>query len=429
MSELRYLTGFGNEHASEAVPGTLPIGQNSPKRVAHGLYNEQLSGTAFTVPRARNRRSWLYRIRPSVLHSTGATQVDRGLIRTAPSPEAVTPSTQLRWDPFPSTGGGDWLDGLATIATNGNAAMQAGGAVHHYVADRSMGSRVFVNMDGELMITPYDGSLLLRTEMGHLTADPGHMIVIPRGVKFSVDLTDGAARGYVCENYGSNFELPEPGPIGLNAMAMPRDFEFPAAAYDDTDAAHTMIAKSSGHLWASELGHSPLDVVAWHGNLAPFRYELRRYCPVGPTLFDHPDPSIWTVMTSESERQGMANIDFILFREQWRVAENTFRPPWFHSNVMSELMGLIDGIYDAKAEGFHPGGMSIHNAFIPHGPDAQAYEAGTTAGDEPSRSGDSLGVMWESRYRWEPTAWALGLTAFQTDYPNRWSSLDRHFES
>lgn len=427
-SDLAYLTGYNNEHATEAIADTLPIGQNSPQQIAHGLYNEQLSGTAFTVPRAQNRRSWLYRIRPSVRHLTDAHEIDRGLIRTSRDADAVTPATQLRWNPFPDTGTqADWLQALATVATNGDASMQAGAAIHHYCASASMGTKVFVNFDGELMITPYLGDLTIRTEMGHLEIGPGYIAVIPAGVRFSVDLGEGPARGYVCENYGSCFELPEPGPIGVNALALPRDFEYPVAAYDDSDNPHSMVTKMGGRLYEEVLAHSPLDVVAWHGNLAPYRYELRRYCAIGPVIFDHPDPSIWSFMTSPSERPGMANIDFILFREQWRVAEHTFRPPWFHSNIMSELMGLIDGVYDAKPEGFVPGGLSIHNSFIPHGPDEQAFETASNVDLEPVKLPDSLAVMWESRYRWEPTAWALGLTELQTDYSQRWAGLRRRF--
>ena len=428
-AELEYLGGFGNEHASEAIAGTLPIGQNSPQQVAHGLYAEQLSGTSFTAPRHLNRRSWLYRIRPSVLHLNDPRPIDPGLWRTAPDPDGSVPPRQLRWDPLPMPSPEvDWIDGVATAVTNGDVNAHSGGALHHFAATRSMDRRVFLDTDGELLFFPYFGALRLRTELGNLDVPVGHMAIVPRGVKFAVDVVGDEVRGYLCENYGAAFELPEPGPIGVNALAFSRDFEHPVAAYDDTDEPHTLVAKVSGGLFEQELAHSPLDVVAWHGNLAPCRYELRRYCAIGPVVFDHPDPSIWALMTAPSERPGTANIDLILFREQWRVAEHTFRPPWYHRNVMSELMGLIDGVYDARRQGFQPGGLSLHNAFMPHGPSATAYEAASTEDLVPTKPSDSLAVMWESRLRWQPTAWALGLGELQPDYSATvWSDIERGF--
>ncbi|MEE3139619.1 MAG: homogentisate 1,2-dioxygenase [Actinomycetota bacterium] len=429
MADFTYQTGFGNHFESEADPGVLPVGQNSPQRVKGGLYTEQITGTAFTAPRSSMLRSWVYRMRPSVRHFTDLQPIDNGLIRSGPDQNAASTPVQLRWDPFPASSvGTNWLTGLTTVATNGNNEMQLGGAVHHFVATNSMQDLAFVNTDGELMLVPYDGRLVLRTEMGNLHVAPGYLAVIPRGVKFSVDLLDATARGYVCENYGTAFGLPEHGLLGPDANALPRDFEYPIANYDRDDNPTKLVAKISGQLYATELSHSPFDVVAWHGNLSPYRYELRRFCAVGPVIFDHPDPSIWTLLSSASDTAGTANMDFILFREHWRVAEHTFRPPWFHSNVMSELMGLVDGIYDAKAEGFLPGGISIHNSFIPHGPDEAAYESATQADLGPVKGPDSLAVMWESRYRWAPTSWAMALTELQADYPERWANLSREYD-
>lgn len=426
--DLQYQTGFGSEHASEAIPGSLPVGQNSPQQVAHGLYAEQLTGTAFTAPRHQNRRSWLYRIRPTVRHLHAPVEIDRGLWRTGPDADSVLPPTQQRWSPLPGVdSASDFVDGVATAATNGDAALGTGGAVHHFAINSSMPDRVFVNTDGEMVLLPYEGALQLRTEMGALEVPAGYLATVPRGVKFAVDVGT-EARGYVCENYGSAFELPEFGLIGIDALAMPRDFEYPLASYDDRDEPCTLVAKVGGRFYSQELAHSPLDVVAWHGNLAPYRYELRRYCAVGPTVFDHPDPSIWTLLTSASERPGTANIDLILFREQWRVADHTFRPPWYHSNVMSELMGLIEGVYDARPTGFRPGGLSLHNAFMPHGPDADTYATGSSMELEPTMPPDSLAVMWESRYRWMPTEWAMGLTERQGNYSETtWSGIERNF--
>lgn len=454
MSDLDYLTGFGNEHESEAEPGVLPKGRNSPQQVAGGLYAEQISGTAFTASRADTRRSWFYRRRPSVRHVTGLGEIDTGELRTAPHGERAAPVAQLRWSPIPipdpagtngnhTDRGPTWLSGLRTVAANGNAHLQRGGATHLYHATRSMGGRaadhdadigpgpdgegrdtVFVNADGELMILPEIGRLRLVTEMGLLDVGPAELAVIPRGVKFRVDLLDGSARGYVCENYGAPFTLPEHGLIGTNALAMPRDFHYPVAA-PQTDEPTRLVLKWDGRLFDTALDHTPLDVVAWHGNHAPYGYRLRDYCPVGPVLFDHPDPSIWTVLTSPSDTPGVANIDFVLFRERWLVSEDTFRPPWFHTNTMSELMGLIEGAYDGKTEGFAPGGVSIHNAFLPHGPDNGVFEAASAADLGPVRMDPFLAFMFESRYPWLPTDWAVGLPQLQAGYAEHWAGLDR----
>lgn len=422
-----YQSGFGNEHATEAVEGILPHGQNSPQRVARGLYAEQLSGSAFTAPRAQNLRSWLYRKRPSVRHVVDLSEIDPGLIRTAPCREAAAPVAQLRWSPVPIDAEvpTTWLSGLRTIAANGDAHLQKGAATHLYSATASMVDEVFVDADGELLIIPEQGGLRLVTEFGVLAIVPQEIAVVPRGVKFRVELIDGPSRGYVCENYGAAFTLPEPGLIGLNALALPRDFLYPVAAYESEDTPTRLVLKHDGRLLETQLEHSPLDVVAWHGNYAPYKYDLRNYCPIGPVLFDHPDPSIWTVLTSVSDTPGVANVDFVLFRERWLVAEHTFRPPWFHSNVMSELMGLIDGVYDAKLEDFVPGGVSIHNAFLPHGPDNDAFEGASAAALEPKRMDPFLAFMFESRYAWIPTGYATDLPQLQPDYAAHWGQLGK----
>ncbi len=426
-ADIDYQSGFGNEHASEAEPGVLPHGRNSPQRVAHDLYTEQLTGTAFTMARAANLRTWLYRVRPSVRHVTDLVDIDRGPLRTAPCRDVAAPVAQLRWDPVPvdEAAPATWLTGLHTVAVNGDAHLQRGAATHLYLATESMVDEVFVDADGELLIVPQDGAIRLVTEMGVLTAAPTEIAVIPRGVKFRVELIDGSARGYVCENYGAPFTLPEPGLIGPDALAMPRDFLYPVAAYEPEDRPTRLVFKYDGRLLETHLEHSPLDVVAWHGNLAPYKYDLRNYCPIGPVLFDHPAPSLWTLLTSVSDTAGMANVDFVLFRERWLVQEDTFRPPWFHSNIMSELMGLIEGVYDAKLHGFVPGGLSIHNAFLPHGPDNEAFERASTIDLEPTRMEPLLAFMFESRYAWIPTRWAVELPQRQDDYADHWRLLGR----
>lgn len=426
--DLTYLSGFGNEHASEAVEGALPVGQNNPQRPPHGLYAEQLSGTAFTAPRAENRRTWMYRIRPSVLHVHDLREVDIGLWRTAPARETDPPIGQLRWDAVeipdePLT----WLTGLRTIATNGDVHGQYGMGAHIYLATESMTDTYLYDADGELMIVPQLGRLRIVTECGVLEVEPQEICVVPRGMKFRVELLDGPSRGYVCENYGSYFELPERGPIGANGMANERDFLYPTAAFEDRESDGTLFVKFDGRLFASDLDHSPLDVVAWHGDHLPYKYDLRRYNTMGSISFDHPDPSIFTVLTSRSDRPGTANIDLAIFPDRWLVAEHTFRPPYYHVNIMSEFMGLVYGVYDAKPDGFNVGGMSLHNQYWPHGPDNEAWEGATNSDLAPEKLAGTMAFMWETRYPLIPTAYASGLPALQEDYQEVWATLRRWF--
>ena len=424
-----YVTGFGNHHAVSAEPGALPVGRNSPQQAPLGLYAEQLSGTAFTAPRATNRRSWFYRILPSVRQVSGYTQIDSGLIRTAPCDESISPAGQLRWHPLPlcTDGEVDFIDGLRTIATCGDASLQQGAAIHVYVANSSMERRYFCNGDGEMLIVPQVGDLRLHTEFGIIKVSPFEIAVVPRGVKFRVEFEDDGVRGYVCENYGASFCLPERGPIGANALANERDFLYPVAAYEDREEPGELVLKVRGRLYSTQLTRSPLDVVAWHGNYAPYKYDLRRFCPVGAISFDHPDPSIYTVLTSLSDTPGVANLDLVIFPERWLVAENTFRPPWYHQNVMSEFMGLIGGVYDAKPNGFVPGGMSLHNAFLPHGPDSEAFAKASTAHLQPEKLANTMAFMFETRFILEPTEFASELKRIDTSYPDAWQGLKPMF--
>jgi homogentisate 1,2-dioxygenase len=426
--ELRYQSGFGNEHASEAAAGALPHGQNSPQRPPLGLYAEQLSGTAFTAPRAQNRRTWLYRIRPSAMHPPFKRLAD-GLVRSAPFDETEPPPNRLRWNPLemPSAPA-DFVDGLATMGGNGDAGLQAGMAIHVYRANRPMTDRVFVDADGELLIVPQQGRLLLRTELGLIEAAPGEIALVPRGLRFRVELPDGPARGWVGENYGAPLRLPELGPIGANALANPRDFLAPVAAYEDRDAPIQVVQKFAGHLWAADYDHSPLDVVAWHGNHAPCKYDLARFNVLGTISFDHPDPSIFTVLSAPSDTPGTANLDFVVFPPRWMVAEHTFRPPWFHRNVMSEFMGLIHGVYDAKATGFSPGGMSLHNSLSAHGPDVATFDKASRAELAPHYIADTLAFMFETRYVVRPTRFALETDALQADYDACWQGFRKSFK-
>lgn len=425
----QYLSGFGNSFETEALPGALPIGRNSPQKVNYGLYAEQLSGSPFTAPQATNQRSWLYRIRATVRHTGRFKKIERGHIRTAPERDADLPIGQLRWGPAPITNERlTFVTGLCTMTTAGDAESQSGMASHVLLVTQSMVREHFFNADGELLIVAQENKLRFRTEFGVIDIEPGEIAVIPRGVIFRVELIDGPARAYVCENYGGAFTLPDRGPIGANCLANPRDFLTPVAAYEDVEALHTLYVKWGGELFATQVPHSPLDVVAWHGNYFPYKYDLRRFSPVGAILFDHPDPSIFTVLTSPSETPGTANIDFVIFPERWLVAENTFRPPWYHRNIMSEFMGLVYGVYDAKPEGFVPGGMSLHNQMLPHGPDTDAFEHASNVELKPVKLTNTLAFMFETRFRQRVTKYAATLPTLQDNYIDCWSGLKKHFD-
>jgi homogentisate 1,2-dioxygenase len=424
---LQYNSGFGAEFATEAVSGALPVGQNSPQRPPLGLYTEQLSGTPFTAPRHLNRRSWTYRIKPSVVHRP-YREFAQGLVRSSPFNECVTSPNQLRWGPIPVPDEPtDFVGGLRTLAGNGDSYLHSGVAIHIYVANRSMEDRFFYNADGELLIVPQLGRLRIRTELGILEAAPAEIVVIPRGIKFCVTLLDEEARGYICENYGQMLRLPDLGPIGANGLANPRDFLTPHAAFEDLSGEFQVISKFGGRLWESIYDHSPLNVVAWHGNYAPYKYDLIRFNCINSVSFDHPDPSIYTVLTSPSELPGTANFDFAIFPPRWLVAEHTFRPPWFHRNFMNEFMGLVRGEYDAKAEGFVPGGASLHNCMSGHGPDAETFEKASGGKLAPQYFDAGLAFMFETRFICRPTSYAMSISELQHEYYTCWQGLKNHF--
>jgi homogentisate 1,2-dioxygenase len=433
MSELSYLTGFRNHFASEFSPGLLPQGQNSPQVVAKGLFAELLSGTSFTSPRHQNLRTWMYRNVPSVVTGSCGPYQPSGdgphsRWRSEASEVPPCPPNPMRWAPFSYPEQSlDFVDGLFTLAVNGSAQAQVGIAIHMYFVKRSMKKRALRNNDGELLIVPQEGRLSVTTECGRLDVAPGEIVVIPRGMVFKIDLKDLQARGYVCENFGSAFQLPELGPIGSNGLANPRDFLSPVAWVEDESSgpqtAYEVIRKSGAQLWSGKQAHSPFNVAAWHGNLAPYKYNTAHFMVLGSISFDHPDPSIFTVLTSASDTPGTANCDFVIFPPRWLVAEHTFRPPWYHRNIMSEFMGLIHGRYDAKEEGFRPGGASLHNSMVPHGPDADAFSKASAASLTPQKLDNTLAIMFESRYLLRPTAFALNNSALERDYWRCWQGL------
>jgi homogentisate 1,2-dioxygenase len=419
------LNGFGNQFESEAVPGALPQGRNSPQKVAHGLYAELLSGSAFTAPRAENRRTWLYRRQPSVM-AGGYEPLPQPWLKTGAAEGVAAPPDPMRWNPTPVPDEpADFIDGLRTVVVNGDADAQCGIAAHLLLANRSM-QRAFINADGELLVVPQQGAMHITTELGHLHVAPGQIALLPRGLAFKVAL-DGPTRAYVCENYGAPFRLPELGPIGSNGLANPRDFQAPVAAFEADTQPIEIVRKFGGRLWRTR-GTSPFNVVAWHGNLAPMRYDTKHFNTIGSISFDHPDPSIFTVLTSPSDTPGVANCDFVIFPPRWMVAEDTFRPPWYHRNLMSEFMGLVHGQYDAKPEGFKPGGMSLHNCMVPHGPDTEAFEKASNAELAPHKLDNTLAFMFESRWCFRPTEYALSGGALDRRYADCWATLPDRFK-
>ena len=427
MESNGYQSGFGNEFASEAMPGTLPAGRNSPQRVAHGLYAEQLTGTAFTAPRHANRRSWLYRIRPAAMHGRFETFAQTAFHNDF-GQGPVTPE-KLRWSPLPlPQAPTDFVDGLFTMAGNGGPDAGTGVGIHLYAANRDMRGRYFYDADGELLLVPQQGRLHIETELGVLDVEPQEIAVIPRGVRFRVALPDGAARGYVCENFGALLRLPDLGPIGSNGLANPRDFLAPNAAFEDVEGDFELIGKFQGHLWRAAIDHSPLDVVGWHGNCAPYKYDLRRFNTIGSISYDHPDPSIFLVLHSPSDTPGTSNMDFVIFPPRILAAQDTFRPPWFHRNIASEFMGLVHGVYDAKADGFAPGGCSLHNCMTGHGPDAATFEKASAADtSKPDYIDGTMAFMFETRAVIRPAAQALDAAHRQQDYPDCWAGLKKRF--
>ncbi len=424
-----FMSGFGNEFETEALPGALPQGRNSPQRCPYGLYAEQLSGSPFTAPRATNERSWLYRIRPSVRHTGRFRRIERPYWLSAPATGGAELALgPLRWAPPPLPDQPVGLtDGLRTMTVAGDAVGQTGIAVHYLFVTESREREALLNADGEMLFAPQTGRLAFITELGWIEAGVGDIVVIPRGLIFKSLLVEGPVRGYVCENYGARLTLPDRGPIGANGLANPRDFQTPVAAFEDLDEPHRLIVKWCGDVHAADIPASPCDVVAWHGTYAPYRYDLRRFSPVGAVLFDHPDPSIFTVLTSPTESAGTANVDFVIFPERWMVAEDTFRPPWYHRNIMSEFMGMLYGVYDAKPEGFVPGGASLHTMMLPHGPDSAAFEAASRGDLAPHKLGNTLAFMFETRLPQRVTRYAATLASLDQDYVDCWAGLKKRF--
>ncbi|OQO12330.1 Homogentisate 1,2-dioxygenase [Cryoendolithus antarcticus] len=411
-----YQNGFNAYHETEAVPGALPIGANNPQKAPLGLYNEKLSGTAFTAPRNENQQTWLYRILPASSHSDFSPR-ESATYNTNPENKPHERihqiPNQLRWDPFDLDEGVDWVHSLHLLAGAGDPAMKSGLGIYIFAVGKDMDPHeAFYSADGDFLIVPQHGVLDIQTEFGHLLVRPNEVCVIPRGIRYRVTLPSGPARGYICELYQGHFQLPELGPMGSNALANSRDFQAPIAAFDEDHSGsttYTLLSKFAGDLFAATQTHTPFDVVAWHGNYYPYKYDLGRFNTMGSISYDHPDPSIFTVLTAPSDHAGTAVADFVIFPPRWLVAEDTFRPPWYHRNTMSEFMGLIGGQYDAKTGGgFQPGGASLHNVMSGHGPDAVTHEKASAAELKPVKVGEgSMAFMFESCFMVGVTDWGL----------------------
>ncbi|KAI7860643.1 hypothetical protein BDC45DRAFT_492467 [Circinella umbellata] len=424
-----YHEGFGNHFSSEALPDSLPKGQNTPQKCPYDLYAEQLSGTAFTAPRAHNQRTWLYRIRPSVVHSP-FQPTENPLL----SLKGESTPTQLRWNPFDiPKENEDFVQGLKTVSFSGDPSTGNGLAIHIYTANQNMDHKAFYNSDGDFLIVPQQGRLDITTEFGKMMVAPNEICVIPRGIRYSVALPDGPVRGYILEIFGqTHFQIPDLGPIGANGLANPRDFVTPKANYTkENNVEWQIVTKFDNKLFVAEQQHTPFDVVAWHGNYVPYKYDLAKFCVINTVSYDHIDPSIFTVLTAQSTVPGVAIADFVIFPPRWAVAENTFRPPYFHRNCMSEFMGLILGDYEGKVGGFAPGGASLHSPMTPHGPDTKAFEGAYHADLKPIRVGDhTQAFMFETSLLLKVTPWALHTCGkVQEDYWKAWAQLEPKFNA
>lgn len=423
---LKYMNGFGAFHSTEALKGALPEFGNTPQKVAYGLYAEQINGTSFTKAKHVNQRTWYYRIRPSATHKKYKKYVGTaGLAKTVPT---IADPERIRWDPKPMpTTPTDFVHGMHCYCGAGDPTMKGGIRIYVYSCNANMSDSAFYSADGDMLIVPEHGTLDITTECGKMEVPSGFIAVIPRGIRFSVNVPSTGARGYVAETFDQHFELPPRGVIGCNGLSNERDFETPVAWYEDRDCKFTCYAKYCDELFVFEQDHSPFDVVAWHGNYSPYRYDLAKFCVINTVSFDHLDPSIFCVLTAQTGEPGVACCDFVIFPPRWMVAEKTFRPPYYHKNSMSEFMGNIRGVYEAKEKGFLPGGASLHSHMSAHGPEAAVFEKASNVDLKPTPPNpDHLAFMFESYYTFKLTEY--GTTNQDEHYPECWSSIKKNFD-
>ncbi|HEY3498273.1 MAG TPA: homogentisate 1,2-dioxygenase, partial [Polyangiaceae bacterium] len=424
--------GFGNVHASEALPGALPHDRNTPRVGPYRLYPELTSGTAFTAERAENFRTWTYRIRPAAqqgLLEPLAHATFRDDFEDEPPEPNLTGFSPL---PLPSAAC-DFVDGLVTIGGAGSARLRRGYAVHLYAANRNMEERAFYDADGELLLLPELGALRILTELGVLDVRPGEVALLPRGLRFSVALREAAARGYVAEVFGRHFRLPERGPIGSNGLAEARHFRTPAAWHEDRLApGYRIAAKLGGALYEARQDHSPFDVVAWHGNHCPYVYDLALFTPAGYTRVDHPDPSIHTVLSAPLDERGTHSLDLVVFPPRWDATEGTFRPPYFHRNATTEINGIVREV-SSPGSMFVPGCLFLTPSMTPHGPVAagveRAFSLSDAEADKPHRySENACWFQFETALPFSLTPWARNAPHRLHDWHSKWGSYRSYFD-
>jgi len=432
-NSIEYQSGFGNTFQTEALKDALPQDQNNPQKCNFGLFAEQLSGTAFTVPRHSNQRTWIYRIEPSAKHDPFELAPNLNPLLHNNFKQLVPNPNQLKWKPFDKPKESesiDFVQGLRTICGAGDPTTRHGLAIYIYACNKSMVDTAFQSSDGSFLIVPQEGKLDITTELGKLSVEPNEICVIPMGLRFKVDV-GGSCRGYICEVFDGHFQLPNLGPIGANGLASARDFLYPVAAYEDrNDIKFRIVNKYQGHLFVAQQDHSCFDVVAWWGNYAPFKYALKNFCVINSVSFDHLDPSIFTVLTCPSAKEGVAILDFVIFPPRWSVQEKTFRPPYYHRNCMSEFMGLIFGTYEAKEGALAPGGATLHSMMTPHGPDKDCFDKASNAELRPQRIAEGTqAFMFESSLSLALTKWSQDDSKkLDPDYSKGWKGIERRFD-
>ncbi|ORX94816.1 homogentisate 1,2-dioxygenase [Clohesyomyces aquaticus] len=412
-----YQCGFGNRFASESIPSVLPRGQNCPQRVKYDLYSEQLNGSSFVSARQALQHVWMYRIRPSVVHG----ELSRSDLNSKleayfgpANPRVEYNPSQQAWNPFPvpeasPSSSIDFVHGLRTVAGQGDPTSKQGIAIHIYTANASMQNRAFCNNDGDFLILPQQGRLDIQTELGNVMVRPGELAVIQAGIRFKVSLPDGPSRGYIQEIFGAHYELPELGPIGSNGMALPRDFEYPVASFDlDSSSIWEIVYKLAGTLHSCHQPHTPFDVVAWHGNYAPYKYAIEKFINMANVERDQADPTIYCVLTARSIIPGVSLTDFLVFTPKWISTTNTFRPPYYHRNMSTEVMGLVYGTYGGSSHVLEPGGLSYEASYMPHGETYETWKMATTQDLRPTRAcEDTLAFMFHVSVPLMLTQWAM----------------------
>ncbi|KAH9874017.1 hypothetical protein IAQ61_004645 [Plenodomus lingam] len=412
-----YQAGWGNRHQSEVIPGTLPVAQNNPQEVRFGLYTEGITYSAFAAPRAHNYSTYMYRCRPAAAHNGYVPFESKSNIQNcflSLNPKVATLPEQAEWRPFPLPKEEEKIDfanGLHTLAGSGDPNIREGLALYVYMINSSMERRAFCNADGDFLICAQLGTLDIVTEMGKIFLQPGEICVIQRGIRFCMNLAPDTkvARGYITEVWGSMWELPDLGPLGGHGLANPRDFLYPVAAIDDNlHVDWQIVNKINGELVAIQQDHSPFDLVAWHGNVVPYKYDLTKFSSQNSTSIDHTDPSIFTVLTAKSRDPLTPLADFLWFGPRWDVATNTFRLPYFHRNSASEFLACLYGQGLGRSDDFQPGGGSFEGGHTPHGGFHEGYQHGMRIHEsQPEKIlTEQLTIMIESSRLFLWTEWA-----------------------